>query len=83
MGGKVYSFFFLNFGVSSLLVLFVTLFITPHTGYLPVFLVCSAFTVGSFILVLRFKEVSPWKNGYKELLLDEYKSSPESVQTKY
>lgn len=61
MGGKIYSIFFYNYGISMMLVLFVTLFVTRLVGYLPIFLVCSGLTVISFVLMLQFTEESPWK----------------------
>lgn len=70
MGGKIYSFFFYSFGLSSILVLLITLFVTKYIGYLPVFLLCSAMTVGSFVLIFKFKEVSPWKKDESKLLED-------------
>jgi MFS superfamily sulfate permease-like transporter len=73
MGGKIYGFFFYNFGISSLTVLLVTLFLTNVVGYLPVFLLCSCLTVVSFVLMLRFKEESLWKKDEK--LLDELTNS--------
>lgn len=78
MGGKIYGFFFYNFGISSILVLVVTLFMTKFVGYLPVFLLCSAFTVVSFFIILfKFEEISPWKNDNEKLLNE---ITPESVQ---